>query len=111
MDIRVLEYYLMVAREESITKAANLLHITQPTLSRQMMQLEQELDVKLFMRTSHSISLTDDGLMLKRRAQEIVTLAEKTKNDFSKGSPELIGEISIGCGEFQSVELLAEIMA
>ena len=68
MDIRVLEYYLMAARDENITKAAALLHVTQPTLSRQLIRLEEELGVKLFTRSNHSIVLTDDGLMLKRRA-------------------------------------------
>lgn len=110
MDIRILEYYLMVAREESITKAAGLLHVTQPTLSRQLMQLEQELGVKLFTRTNHSIILTEEGRMLKRRAQEIVSLASKTKRDLNSGMTELSGEIAIGCGEFQGVEMLVEIM-
>ena len=92
MDIRVLEYYLIVAREESITKAAAILHVTQPTLSRQLMQLEEELQVKLFNRTSHSVVLTEDGLLFKRRAQEIVALSEKTKRDFIRGNRELSGD-------------------
>lgn len=110
MDIRVLEYYLMVAREESITRAADLLHVTQPTLSRQLMQLEDELQVKLFTRTSHSIVLTEEGMMLKRRAQEIVDLTNRTKNDLVGGKTELNGEIAIGCGEFQSVGMIVDIM-
>lgn len=110
MDIRVLEYYLMVAREESITKAAGLLHVTQPTLSRQLMQLEEELGVKLFNRTNHSIVLTDEGLILKRRAQEIVSLSNKTKQDLTSESTEISGEIAIGCGEFQSISVLVDIM-
>ena len=77
MDIRVLNYFLMVAREENITRASQLLHITQPTLSRQLMQLEEELGVKLFQRSNHSIYLTNDGLLFRRRAQEIVNLADK----------------------------------
>ena len=68
MEIRVLRYFLMVAREENITKAAELLHITQPTLSRQLMQLEEELGVTLFERGKHSITLTEDGRLLWRRA-------------------------------------------
>ena len=72
MDIRVLQYFLAVAREENITKAAQLLHITQPTLSRQLMGLEQELGVKLFSRSSHSITLTEEGMLFRRRAEEIV---------------------------------------
>ena len=70
MELRVLKYFLMVAREENITKAAQLLHITQPTLSRQLMLLEEELGTRLFLRGRHNITLTDDGLLLKRRAQE-----------------------------------------
>ena len=86
MDIRVLEYYLIVAREESITKAAAILHVTQPTLSRQLMQLEEELQVKLFNRTSHSVVLTEDGLLFKRRAQEIVALSKKQSAILSGGT-------------------------
>lgn len=77
MEFRVLKYFLMVAREENITHAAELLHITQPTLSRQMIQLEEELGVKLFQRSKHRIILTEDGMLLRRRAEEIVALAEK----------------------------------
>lgn len=79
MELRVLNYFLMVAREENITKAAQLLHVTQPTLSRQLMQLEEELGVQLFHRGKHSVSLTEDGMLLRRRAQELVSLSEKTK--------------------------------
>ncbi len=68
MELRVLKYFLMVAREENITKAASLLHITQPTLSRQLIQLEKELGVTLFHRSNHNIILTEDGMLLKRRA-------------------------------------------
>lgn len=85
MELRVLNYFLMVAREENITKAARLLHITQPTLSRQLMQLEEELGVKLFHRSNHSIVLTDAGILLKRRAQELISLAEKDKERVSDG--------------------------
>lgn len=76
MDIRVLQYFLAVVREENITKAAQLLHITQPTLSRQLMGLEQELGVKLFSRNNHSVTLTEEGMLFRRRAEEIVTLSE-----------------------------------
>ena len=69
MELRVLSYFLTIAREENITKAAALLHVTQPTLSRQMMQLEAELGVKLFTRNSHNITLTEQGLLLKRRTR------------------------------------------
>lgn len=110
MELRVLKYFLIVAREENITRAANLLHLTQPTLSRQLMQLEEELEVKLFQRGKHSISLTEDGLRLKRRAQEIITLADKTKAEFSGKVEELSGEIAIGCGETQNMSFLSERM-
>lgn len=110
MELRVLNYFLMVAREENITKAAQLLHVTQPTLSRQLMQLEDELGVKLFIRSSHSIVLTDEGMLLKRRAQELVSLAEKTKREFMQ-TEQLSGEIAIGSGELQSVSVLADILA
>lgn len=68
MELRVLKYFLMTAREENITKAAALLHITQPTLSRQLMQLEDELGVRLFSRSNHNIKLTEEGMLLRRRA-------------------------------------------
>ena len=82
MELRVLNYFLAVAREENFTKAAQQLHLTQPTLSRQIADLEQELGVKLFVRSNHHIILTEDGMILKRRAQEILSLADKTKRDF-----------------------------
>lgn len=109
MELRVLTYFLMVAREENITKAANLLHVTQPTLSRQLMQLEEELGVKLFERSSHKIMLTEEGMLLKRRAQELVSLAEKTKQELSdKG--QLSGDIAIGCGEIHSMGCFSEFL-
>ena len=111
MEIRVLKYFLMVAREENITRAANLLHISQPTLSRQMMQLEDELGVSLFHRGKHNIVLTEDGLFLKRRAQEIVSLADRTQEDFLYRNEGLTGEITIGSGEFQSSRILSDMIA
>lgn len=110
MEIRVLRYFLMVAREENITKAAELLHITQPTLSRQLIQLEDELGTKLFRRSNHSIRLTEDGMLLKRRAQELVQLADKTEMEFRRGEEELSGNIAIGSGESNSVRELADII-
>lgn len=103
--------FLMVAREENITKAAQLLHITQPTLSRQLMQLEEELGARLFNRSNHRIILTEDGMLLKRRAQELISLAEKTKREFLREENQLTGEISIGCGELGSVSWLSERIA
>lgn len=110
MELRVLNYFLMVAREENITKAAQLLHITQPTLSRQLMQLEDELGVKLFKRSNHNIILTDEGMLLKRRAQELISLAEKTKREFQQNE-QLSGEIAIGSGEFKSFTYFSSIIA
>lgn len=111
MELRVLRYFLMTAREENITKAAALLHITQPTLSRQLMQLEDELGVKLFNRSNHNIKLTEDGMLLRRRAQELVSLADKTKEELSGGREELAGEISIGCGETRNMDFLSAQIA
>ena len=109
MELRVLRYFLMAAREQNITKAAQALHITQPTLSRQLMALEEELGVKLFERSSHSISLTGDGLLLKRRAQEIVSLEEKTVRELAFEKT-LGGELEIGSGEFKSFSVFSDIM-
>lgn len=111
MEYRVLKYFLMVAREENITRAANLLHVTQPTLSRQLMQLEDELGVKLFHRSKHRVILTDDGMLLRRRAEEIVALTEKAQNDFLHREDELVGDIAIGSGELQGSQVLCELIA
>ena len=111
MELRVLNYFLAIAREENFTKAAQQLHVTQPTLSRQIADLEQELGVKLFVRSNHNIILTEDGMILKRRAQEILSLADKTKQDFMQKDKTLSGTISIGSGEFRSTEYLAKIIA
>ena len=111
MELRVLRYFLVVAREENITKAANLLHITQPTLSRQLMQLEEELGVKLFTRSRHSIILTEDGNLLRRRAQEIVDLAEKAERELMHEEEAVAGEIAIGCGETKNMAPLSRMIA
>lgn len=110
MELRVLKYFLVVAQEENITRASHLLHVTQPTLSRQLMQLEQELGVKLFERSNHRIILTSEGLLLKRRAYEIVSLAEKTKKEISGGQT-LAGEIEIGSGEFMSFSFFSDVVS
>lgn len=111
MELRVLRYFLVVAREENITRAAALLHVTQPTLSRQLMQLEQELGVQLFRRSQHRVILTDEGMLLRRRAQELVDLADKTEREFLQNEEELSGEISVGSGELQAMSYLADILA
>ena len=109
MELRLLRYFLTVAKEQSFTKAAEQLHITQPTLSRQMAAFEEELGVTLFIRNGKKISLTDEGILLKRRALEILNLEERTLEEL-KGKEEVVeGTITIGCGEFAAVETLAEI--
>mgnify|MGYP001852537485 FL=1 len=98
MEIRVLKYFLAVAREGNITKAAEILHITQPTLSRQLMQLEDELGAALFIRGKRKMVLTDTGMLLKRRAEEIVSLSEKTELEISNQGNDVSGEIVLACG-------------
>lgn len=109
MDIRVLRYFLTVAKEQNFTKGAEQLHITQLTLSRQLSALEEELGTPLFIRSGRNITLTDEGVLLKRRALEIIALEERTIDEI-RGTEELIdGTITIGCGEFAAVETLAQI--
>lgn len=111
MELRVLRYFLTVAREESITKAAEVLHITQPTLSRQLAQMEEETGVKLFDRGTRRITLTNEGLLLRRRAEEILQLVEKTEKELAQQEEQVEGKITIGCGEIASVELLPDVFA
>ena len=108
MELRVLRYFLTVAKEQSFTKAAEQLHITQPTLSRQLAALEEELGTVLFNRGGRNVTLTDEGILLKRRALEIIDLEDKIREEF-KESQVVDGTITIGCGEFAAVELLAQI--
>lgn len=96
MEIRILRYFLTVAREESITRAAEVLHLTQPTLSRQLAQMEDELGVKLFERGTRKISLTNEGILLRRRAEEIVTLVDKTESELTEREDMIDGTITIG---------------
>lgn len=109
MDIRILRYFLTVAKEQSFTKAAKQLNITQPTLSRQLATLEEELGRKLFIREYHNITLTEAGILLKRRALEIIDLEEKMRDELRVKEELIEGTITIGCGEFAAVETLAEI--
>lgn len=109
MELRILRYFLMVAKEQSFTKAAEQLHITQPTLSRQLASFEDQLGITLFIRSGKNITLTDEGILLKRRALEILNLEERTLEEL-KGTDEVVGgTVTIGCGEFAAVETLAEI--
>lgn len=109
MEIRVLRYFLTVVREESISAAADYLHITQPTLSRQIKELEDELEVKLLNRgkKNRKITLTDEGMLLRKRAEEIVTLADKTRAEFDAAEEIISGDIYIGGGETEAMRLIA----
>ena len=109
MELRVLRYFLEVAKEQSFTKAAKQLHITQPTLSRQLALLEEELGTTLFNRNGYGVTLTEDGLLLKRRALEIIDLEDKLRDDFKSDNEIVEGSITIGCGEFSAVEILADV--
>ena len=109
MDLRVLRYFLTVAKEQNFTRAAEQLNITQPTLSRQLAALEEELGVRLFNRGGRFVTLTNEGLLLKRRALEIVDLEDKIVSEFSGDQEAIGGKITIGCGEFKAVESLAKI--
>lgn len=110
MELRVLRYFLAVAREGSVTGAANFLHVTQPTLSRQLKELEEELGTKLFIRHSHSVSLTPDGMRLRKRAEEVVDMIEKTEAEFAVKEENIGGDIHIGGGETRVMRLLAGII-
>jgi DNA-binding transcriptional LysR family regulator len=108
MELRVLRYFLAVAREESITAAARNLHVTQPTLSRQLMELEEELGKKLFVRGGRRMTLTDEGMFLKKRAQEIVDLADKTEAAIKADDEIVEGDVYIGGGETLGMKYVAK---
>ena len=110
MELRVLRYFLTIAREGSITNAANVLHVTQPTLSRQIHDLEEELGQRLFVRGSRNMSLTAEGMILRKRAEEIISMVDKTEAEFSSMSNVVSGDIYIGGGETEAVKLIAQIV-
>ncbi|QNF30438.1 LysR family transcriptional regulator [Metabacillus elymi] len=110
MEFRVLRYFLTVAREGSMTGAANLLHVTQPTLSRQLKDLEQELSKKLFIRSSHSVILTDEGMLLRKRAEEIVDMVDKLEAEFSSMEETIGGDVYIGGGETDAMRQIARVV-
>ena len=110
MEIRVLKYFLAVAREGSITAAANALHLTQPTLTRQLQDLEYELKQKLFVRGKYKITLTDEGILLKDRAEEIIEMVDKTKRDIISSGVDINGDVYIGGGETEAMEYVAEVI-
>lgn len=96
MEIRLLRYFLAVAREENITRAAESLHISQPSLSKQLMMLEQEVGKPLLIRGKRKVTLTGDGVLLRKRADEIIALMEKTERELSADAAQISGEIVIG---------------
>lgn len=110
MELRVLRYFIEVAREQNITAAAERLHITQPTLSKQLIDLEGKLGKKLFVRGKRKTTLTEDGMFLYRRAQEIVDLADKTEAAFRSTDDAVTGGVSIGCGETEGMEVVIKAM-
>jgi DNA-binding transcriptional LysR family regulator len=109
MELRVLRYFLTVAREGSITGAADFLHVTQPTLSRQLKDLEQQLGKKLFIRSSHSIILTDEGILLRKRAEEIVEMVDRLEAEFHSMEETISGDIYIGGGETDAMKQIARV--
>ncbi len=108
MEIRVLRYFLAVAREENISKAAEFVHTTQPNLSRQMQNLEEEIGKPLFVRGNRKIALTEAGALLRKRAEEIIDLYDKTEADLAGDDEEICGDIHIGCGESYAMRLIAK---
>lgn len=110
MDIRILRYFLTVAKEGNITKAAEILHITQPTLSRQLMDLESELGTNLFIRGKRQITLTDSGILYQQRANEIVSLLDKTVRDLKEQKNLVGGVVSIGCVESIASKILPDVL-
>lgn len=111
LEIRVLRYFLAVAQEGSVTRAARALHLTQPTLSRQIRELEEELGQTLFSRGGRELSLTREGLLLRQRAEEIVGLAEITEKEFrSLGEKTVSGDLSLGCGESKALSFVTDAL-
>lgn len=110
MELRTLRYFLATAQEENITKAADILHVTQPTLSRQMMDLERELGVTLMLRGKNGLTLTDDGIFFRQRAQEIVELADRLEKSFVERQNNISGMVVIGASETVGSQTLARLI-
>lgn len=108
MELRVLQYFLAIAREQSISKAAEFLHISQPTLSRQIKDMEEELGKQLFIRGNRKITLTEEGMILRKRSEEILNLVKKTEDEIAISDDISEGDIYIGAGESHAVHLLAD---
>lgn len=107
MEIRVLRYFLEIAREENMSRAAERLHVSQPTLSRAVKELEEELGRQLFTRSNYSIHLTDEGMLLRKRAEDLIEMADKITDEFSSLGDTVSGDIYIGCAESHLVKYLA----
>lgn len=107
MELRVLQYFLAVAREQSVSGAAEYLHLSQPTLSRQLKDLEEELGKQLFIRGNRKITLTEEGMLLRKRAEEIMNLVQKTEQEITLNNELIAGDIYIGAGETDAIRLLA----
>lgn len=107
MEIRVLRYFLEVAREGNITRSAAYLHISQPTLSRQLKELEEELGKKLFVRSNYSVKLTEEGMLLRKRAEDILDMVDKTTEEFKALDEINGGDIRIGCAESDGIKYVA----
>jgi DNA-binding transcriptional LysR family regulator len=109
MELRIMRYFLAVAKEQSITRATEVLHVTQPTLSRQLAELEEEMGTQLFVRGKRKITLTEKGILFRQRAEEIVSLAEKTEQEVKAKDSFSGGDIYIGCAESDSMRFLAKV--
>lgn len=107
MEIRVLRYFLEIARVGNMSRAAQRLHVTQPTLSKQMKELERELGKKLFRRSSASVSLTDEGMLLRKRAEDLLEMADKIEQEFTAMDDLTGGDVYIGCAESYLIKYLA----
>lgn len=107
MELRVLRYFLAVAQEGSVTHAARRFHISQPTLSKQLKDLEGELGKKLFVRSSFSVRLTEEGMLLRKRAEEILDMVDKTEEEFKALGEVNGGDIHIGAAESDGIRHLA----
>ncbi len=107
MELRVLQYFLAVAREQNISAAAQSLHLTQPTLSRQLKELEEELGKQLMVRGNRKITLTEDGMLLRKRAEEILELVDRTEKEVMQSDEAVSGDIYIGTGETDGVRQMA----
>ena len=111
MEIRVLQYFLAIAREQSIIRAAESLHLSQPTLSTQIKNMEEELGKQLLIRGtkgSRKVTLTEEGMILRKRAEEILDLVKKTEHEITCSDNVVVGDVYIGAGETDGMRLLAK---